>query len=280
MRSKYWTCSTFADWLRGSMKPHAETAAGWSEWRKAAKKSHPFRFWLAEEGLDKLQNFLLWPSDKYNDIRYYIKNRWVVKSNSLTAHPRDIVPGRWCDVGNRFIPCLFNELVDFIEIEKAWSQVHWNDYAKKYNAPAKWHRRYNPFHVWRCPEAGIDHLKWEMQLVDETAASDDIFASAPTHQAIAAREQYELYKWWTEVRPARPDPYEVSGWTDILINTRPKDEDDDGFMASLDSSNATPEEQKTRIQALEEIRELEDKYEREDEEMLIRLIKIRNSLWT
>jgi hypothetical protein len=34
-------------------------------------------------------------------------------------------------VGNRFLPCLFNELVDFVEIEQAWHHCVWSDEAKK-----------------------------------------------------------------------------------------------------------------------------------------------------
>lgn len=278
MRPHYWTCSSFADWLRGTMKPYSETSAGWKQWREEAKKNHPIRYWLAEEGLDFLQNIIMWPADKYNDIRYYIKNRFVVRPHALTAHPRDIAPGTWCDVGHRFLPCMFNELVDFVEIEKAWSHVIWSkDEREKYKAPDIFWRRINPFHRWRCPEAGLDHLKWEMQLTTDEHAADYPFVGEPTYQAIAAREQYELYIWWTQTRPARPDASAASGW-DALYYKKYGDKDSD-WLDEL-GSNKSPEYQKASAQALNAMREIEDKYEQEDEEMLIRLIKIRNSLWT
>ena len=130
-RATYWTCSKFADWLRGTAKPGAETSKGWSEWNKSAKAAHPIRFWIAEEGLSIAQDFFMGPADFLRSIKYYVNNRFISKSHALTAHARDIKPGTWCDVGNRFIPCLFNELVDFVEIELAWSQIVWNSDAKK-----------------------------------------------------------------------------------------------------------------------------------------------------
>ena len=117
MRSHYWTCSKFADWLRGTKKLGAGTSEEWDEWNTTAKMKHNFRYWLAEEGLDILQTIVYYPTDKLHDLKYYINNRYVTRSHALTAHARDIKPGNWSDVGNRFLPCLFNELVDFVEID-------------------------------------------------------------------------------------------------------------------------------------------------------------------
>ena len=122
-RTHYWSCSEFADWLRGTAKPKFETGEGWRKWRHAAKNKHPFRYWLAEEVLDKIQNFIWHPVDTLYDLKYYINNRWVTRTHALTAHPKDIKPGKWRDLGNRFLPCLFNELVDFVEHEQCCFSV-------------------------------------------------------------------------------------------------------------------------------------------------------------
>jgi hypothetical protein len=37
MKYEYWSCSKFADWLRGTSKIHSGTAEEWNVWRKAAK---------------------------------------------------------------------------------------------------------------------------------------------------------------------------------------------------------------------------------------------------
>lgn len=275
MRANYWSCSKFADWLRGTSKPGAATADGWRKWRKTAEKSYPFRYWLAEEGLDYIQNFVNWPGDKLNDIRYYINNRWVSRTHSLTAHPRDIKPGNWCDVGNRFLPCLFNELVDFVEVETAWHHVLWNEEARKKYMVPWWRRGWLRWRTWRCPEAGMAHLVWASSLVnDDFYSPNDPEYKKPTGQALAAKEIIDLYVWWTAIRPQRPDPHDASGWGDVCKNRRQKYDDE---IMWEDKTKKEKEESKN---ALERFHEIEKQYDQEDEEMMIRLIKVRQSLWT
>ena len=52
-RSRYWSCSRFVDWLRGTAKISSGTGSEWRLWKTAAKETHPIRYWLAEEGLDR-----------------------------------------------------------------------------------------------------------------------------------------------------------------------------------------------------------------------------------
>lgn len=270
----YWTCSKFADWIRGTTKLKCGTGKEWAEWEKAAKAKYPIRWWIAEEGLDKLQDVWCYIPERINDARYYINNRWITRSHALTAHPRDIKPGTWSDVGNRFLPCLFNELVDFVEVEQAWHHCIWDDEArKKYRTP--WTRSFFRFRTWRCPEAGIDYLKWAMTLTNEEFLEEgEKHKAEPTYQAKAAREILELYTWWKEVYPKRPDPYDASGWHDYCEMRREK-----GYHL-LDMEDKSEEEAKMRDTSLEQLRIMEEAYKKEDEEMMIRLIKIRESLWT
>jgi hypothetical protein len=277
MRANYWSCSRFADWLRGTAKIKAGTGKEWRLWEEEAKTSHPIRYWIVEEGLDYVQNFVNWPMDRFHDVRYYINNRWVSHSHRLTAHPRDIKPGSWSDVGNRFLPCLFNELVDFVEIEQAWHHVLWSDEErKKYDVPW-WRRSFLRWRTWRCPEAGLEYLRWAANLkMDDSMglAPGDEGWGEPTQQAKAAREIIELYTWWTEVYPKRPDVHDASGWTAYCDMRRAKGYD------LLDMDDKTPEEAEMCKTALDKSQELELQYAKEDEEMMIRLIKIRESLWT
>lgn len=277
----YWTCSKFADWLRGTTKGDAKTAEGWDEWERRAKAAYPVRWWLAEEGLDYLQNFVMFIPDKIYAVKYYINNRWVTRTHCLTASPNDIRPGTWCDVGNRFLPCLFNELVDFVEVELAWWHIAWADPEEraKYNAPF-WATGWFRWRTWRCLQAGLDNLKWQSELrhtVDDGWEEGDPNVGLPTYQAEKALEILALYKWWTEVYPNRPDPHDASGWSEYCDRKREEYEGTGlGFMA--ESKN--PKLRALGDMALKKIREIEEAYEKEDEEMLIRLIKIRNSLWT
>ena len=219
--TNYWSCSPFADWIRGTKKLSAGTSEEWDDWTTQAQMKHNFRYWLAEEGLSHLQDFVTWPIRKIYDIKYYINNRWVTRTNSLTAHARDIKPGQWQDVGNRFLPCLFNELVDFVEIETAWSHVAWGnkEAVAKYNPPfyaTGWWR----WRTWRCAQAGIDHLNWaaSLRMDDEWTDKDSPDYGKPTSQAESAMEILALYRWWTEVYPVRPEPNEVSGWVRVSAN--------------------------------------------------------------
>ena len=214
MRSHYWTCSKFADWLRGSPKLKCGTSEEWDAWYASSAKAHPVRYWIAEEGLDHLQTIVHYIPDKLNDVRYYINNRWVSRTHSLTAHPRDIKPGTWRDVGNRFLPCLFNELVDFVEIEQAWHHCIWSDDAKtKFETPW-WRKGWLRWRTWRCPEAGMEYLKWASTLTNEEFLEEgEKHKAEPTYQAKAAKEIIELYTWWTTTYRNRPDPMDASGWS-------------------------------------------------------------------
>ena len=275
--TNYWSCSTFADWLRGTNKLKMGTSEEWDEWHTQATKAHPIRYWLADTALDYLQDFVTWPIRKIYDVKYYINNRWVTRTHSLTAHARDIKPGQWQDVGNRFLPCLFNELVDFVEIETAWSHIAWGDEkdTAKYNPPfyaSGWFR----WRTWRCPEAGIDNLTWQSELIhNEDYCKDEPYYMKPTPQAVKAQEILALYKWWTEVYPKRPDPHDASGWTAYCELSRLAN---GGKMTW--GTDKSPELKKASKLAHKELQKIEAAYEKEDTDMMIRLIKVRHGLWT
>jgi len=274
----YWSCSPFADWIRGTKKLSAGTSEQWDDWRTMAQIKHNFRYWLAEEALGHIQDFVTWPVRKIHDIKYYINNRWVTRTNSLTAHPRDIKPGQWQDLGNRFLPCLFNQLVDFVEVETAWSHIAWGDKEAraKYNPPfyaSGWFR----WRTWRCPQAGLDHLDWAMTLTNVEWLDEDKKSEAePTSQAISAKEIKELYIWWTTVYQNRPEPMDASGWSEHCDAMRVKYPD--SLFSSLNGRDSDDKQSSDKAHKL--LQEIEAAYEKEDEEMMIRIIKIRNSLWT
>lgn len=275
MRNHYWTIGPFADWLRGTPSPGALTHSGWKKWRAEAQARHPVRYWLADEGLDYLQRFFYYIPDRLYAIKYYINNRWVTKTHALTASPSDIARGEWRDVGSRFLPCLFNELRDFVEVELAWWHIAWegSEFRKKYNPPfwaAGWFR----WRTWRCPQAGLDNLEWQMNLTNDWLDDDHPDRHKPSRQAETAKEILELYKWWTETYPNRPDPMDASGWSDYCEQIRESGRD------FLDFEDRTDQEREQSGRALDLSNEIEDKYNKEDEEMMIRLIRIRHALWT
>ena len=279
MRNNYWSCSIFANWIRGTAKPYSASSKGWRQWRVNAQTAHQFRYWVAEELLDEIQNFLYLPYDLFNNFRWYVRNRWIDQTYALVAHKDHLKRGQWYDVDGRFIPCLFDTLVDFVEQECAHMATWSND---KYKLP--WWARINIFLFkgWRSKEAGLENLDWQMSLVygenDGIKSTNKLFGK-PTHQAIAAKEIKALYTWYTDVYWNRPDPSDISGWSAYCDSKRSKSGDVDNLLDSL-GEDETKEEKIKFSKILKALNKIEADYEKVETEMMIRLIKIRKSLWT
>lgn len=250
MLKRYWSCGRIADWIRGTPTIRAGTSKEWEEWENAAKNKHPIRWWLAEVALSSLEDIVFYIPDKINNLKYYISNRWIIHTHALVADSKYLKPGNWYDTGDKFLYCLFNELKDFVEIEVASDYCFWSEEAKeKFNMPTyfKWVKR------WRCPAAGLESITERSQAEGQKESQKEIL---------------ELYNWWVNVYPNRPDPYEVSGWNDYST-------EHDVFSEEITSCNR---EKLNAIHA--ELAKLEKEYKDEEEAMMIRLIRVRNSLWT
>lgn len=198
--------------------------------------------------------------NKLYSLKYYITNRWIDQSHALVAHREHIPRGSYRDLDDRILYCLFDELVDFVEIEKAYMNFRFDaekSKDKKWWQVGRWRTR-----TWRNPEAGIDYLEWEISDTDTVTAG----------QGYYAKEVLELYKWWKEVYPKRVDPMDASGWSAYCDSKR---ERGIGFLE--DDPDFTKEE---IYEMVDKSNELEEQYRKEEDEMLIRLIKIRGCLWT
>lgn len=194
-RIDYWSCSKFADWIRGTPKPYALEWKAWDTWHEEAEQKHPFRYWVAENLLGYLQDFVNFPMDIYNSIEVYVRNRFIDKLHYLKT---GLKPGRYYDLDYRIIHGLFNELVELVELDFAHRAI-W-DKQKKYK-----------FVNGRSVEAGLDYLNWASGLrynKDYGITKQDKHYNEPTDQAIAAQKTLELYHWWKN-RENRPDPYEL-----------------------------------------------------------------------
>ena len=268
----YWSCSRLADWIRGSKKGGAKTGKEWGEWEEHSKASHPIRHWIAEEALDWIQDLVTWPVRKIYDAKYYINNRWVTKTHALTS---TLERGQWHEFETRLMHSMFDEMVNYIEVEEAWSHIAWDDEArKKYRAPFYswgWFR----WRTWRCPEAGLAKLQWASNLTNEEWLDEsEKHKAEPTQQALTARELLALYDWWKNIRPNRPDPHDASGWTELCEKRRTEG------RHLLDFEDRSEEERDATRKSLDICNQIEENYHREDEEMMIRLIKVRRGMWT
>jgi hypothetical protein len=153
----------------------------------------------------------------------------------------------------------------------------WSDESRtKFDTPW-WRKGWLRWRTWRCPEAGLEYLRWAETLTNEEFLEEgEKHKAEPTYQAKSAKEIIELYTWWTTTYRNRPDPYEASGWTAYCEASR----EANGGKLSWGGGKNTPELKAKSDAAHKALREMEEAYEAEDEAMMIRLIKIRQSLWT
>jgi len=280
MYYNYWSNSKFSNRLRGAVKPFSLSADEWDEWRTLASKKHPIRYWVAEELLDHLQDIWMFIPNQLSKVSYYISNRFIEKRHVLKTK---LKPGVWHEFETRLLHGAFEELVDFVEVEKAYHHTAMDGEAREKYKPSFWRRGFLGlyFRGWRCPEAGISHLKWEASL--RYSAADGYTPrhpefGMPTNQAVGADETMELYFWWKN-RKYRPDPYEESGINTYYENKSNELSKEKGIKVLPGSFKDF--EDKTQWQKLnDECHSLEKKYTLEDTEMLIRLVKLRSSLWT
>jgi len=244
-RSDYWNCSRFADWIRGEKKPFALSADDWEKWHQEARSKRPLRYFLAETMLKRVQNFLMFPFDLWRNASGLWRVRFIERPYLLDT---GLSRWEWHELDERIIHGLFNELKNFVEVELASMWIA-TDKEKRFLMKGG-----------RCPEAGIAHLEWQCSLTygeDMAFKKTDPDYGKPTPQAKSAKKILELYRWW-EARPSRPDPMDASGWSE-----------------AYQSGN-----EKAKRRASDKLVQIEGEMDREDERMLVRLIKIRKSLWT
>ena len=266
-RVNYWTCSKLSAWIRDKAgvthKPHAATAEEWRDFHRNNKGS--VGYWVAEEGLDILQDIWMFIPDVIHRVRIYIRNRYIDKPHYLdTKLPR----GEWYEFDTRVVHGMFEALVTFVEDEKA-SMLRWQS-DEKYTLPNA--------------AKGIEYLEWEMTLDQEKPDDPDWYPMV--EQAARARETLEIYKWWKDVRPLRKEPGEVVGLWEFFDKEREKQIEEEGDdvgadgMWSILSRNYSDEDEAERKRLMDASNVEEMRQYDEDTAMLIKLVKMRESLWT
>lgn len=247
-------------------KPCALQWHEWEEWEKAMRTERPFSYWLNETVPDFFKDIRKAIKRPINDARYAIRVRVFDRYHVINT---GLKPG-YHDCDERLLHGMFNLLVDFVEVEKAWMHVAFDKDERKRRKHPWWSLGWTRFKAFRDPQAGLDHLKWEATLDDPKLPINE----RSIDQAAAAREVMELYHWWKEIRPWRPDPMDASGWSDYC-EQRSK-----SGRHLLNMRHDDQEEAQLTHDILDLNRKIEEEQHQEDEEMLIRLIKIRRNLWT
>lgn len=241
--SHSWVAKLTAKWLGAPPCPTSATMEEWNEFDKNQKTNFALQEHI-EDFLGGLQNVLMFPHDVYYTIRCYFHNRF---RNQMHVLHTDLEPGQYYDYDTRLLHGMFESFAEFIEIEQT-----------------------------------LDNLKWELTLTNDfewlpkdKAALQPEFGM-PSPQAVAAVEKMALYTWWRVTRPARVDSYEASGFA--TWSAEQKNDDDNVFSLFVDDGDEVKKE--TRAALSKKWHEIDDQHDKEDEDMMIRLIHIRRSCWT
>lgn len=237
------------------LPPHGPASLGITQWGvrdDRLKAKYPWRYWAWDTvPMWWDRNFTQRKKAVRNWLRFRTWDRYDILRLEISKdyHDPDYI----------LFNANFQVLKDFVEIElAAMSEVSSEDdpdgddvtgFLKSFGKKFRRNRRKKI----RCGDLGLKHLEWE---IAETSGT----------QNTSAKEKKDLYLWWTQVRPARVDIYDTA-----LLNDD-RDFDDDSFKAIFNRPfNQNLHQARRKLEAF---------YEEEDEEMLIRLVKIRRSLWT
>ncbi len=161
-----------------------------------------------------------------------------------TSHRYDVVHTGlsygYYEVDKRLLHANFALLKGFVEVELAWMSLVCN---KDERAKVPWYMTLAQYHRRHYLELALAYLTyWDNA---DNNKVEQLWEGELEGIRSKDREIRELYQWWVEARPKRIDPYQ--------------DCPDDQLMKAF---------------------EQEEAYHKEDEEMLIRLVKIRRNLWT
>jgi hypothetical protein len=276
--NRHYSSSNVVNWLRDRVfrieKPTALSWGQWDVWEDELKKSKPVAYFFTEVLPDWIEYIPKYTIDYVYDAIYYIRNR-LEGSHRLSS---ELKKGTYHELSSRLLHSCFDSYVEFIEVEEANMHVAFSskEDREKYNVPWwRWNRLFR-IKTWRNEQAAIDHLKWEMTL--DKPNPNDPNHQLSEHQAISAREKMALYTWWKHIRPARGDAWDDSGFGAFWIEMDKLHGED--WLGLGGKGKMTPA-QKRKYDKLCKIKDdLDVQREQEDEDMLIRLIKIRKSLWT
>jgi len=246
-RGTYWSLSKLSRFIKDKVRissPYALSIEDWKKWEEDYQTNHPFTYWVTEEFLDDVQDYIMFIPDFYDGVRYYVSNKFFDKPHLL---PSGLKPGQYYDLRTTMLHSMFESIVRFVEVEKA--HMNWVfDKEERSKLPwyktARWARWFGHY---SNPEDGIKYLQWEMSLAEPNIDKDGIDQSSPS-QAHSTKEIYEIYNWWKNIRPNRPSPY---------------------------AENEVGNDKDYKKCFL-----IEEQYSKEDKDMMKRVIEIHEHLWT
>lgn len=247
----------FQNWMKFN-PPAYGTIDEWNDFDKLFKQRAPYRYFVCNTFPKKC----IWPvTRRIERMRDWVRYR-IVRYHVLHTG----LEAGYYDKDTLMLNANFNLLKDFVEIEKGWMEHICHD-AELDIHPVLQYIPYYTRATFRSRELGEKYLEWEMTLNDPERGAD-----INEEQARVAKEISELYRWWIDARPNR---------VELEFEYSDADEDEGIFhRLSEKYKEEHPAETKAFAEYCEASTAQEEAWAKEDEEMLIRLIKVRKHLWT
>ena len=237
--------------------PEAATPEEWDEWNTQAQ-ANKVRWFFAKILPDWFVSVFIYP---YENIRSKLKNKYIRKYNLIKIH--SLKATEWHSTDSRLMHGMFQLLVDLVELEKAHLQIVFSeDNLPKYMYKANY----------RSAKMGMKYIDWEISLGKEGGIN----------QSKNAKKIKDLYIWWADARPKRTDLMNVKGPMGVSTNEYYEDTTSDKTgRATFSHIGRKKDENPELYESVNKAyNDAEEMYEKEDEKMLIQLIKLRKYLWT
>ena len=248
---------TFRKWMNHN-PPDFLDMDGWNTFETEFRKKAPFRYFIKYFIVRRIGAIFTSFSDFAWAIRYRTVNKYHLVNTKLN-------PG-YHEIDTRMLHANFELLVDYVELECA-NMAEVADRAQLIKERG-WKDTYLPrvmkIKKFRSRELGLQHLEWETTLASPTLSE---YERSPG-QAARAVQIIILYTWWKDIYPNRE-------------GLEAPDRDSVGLeFLSREWRKENPEMHEKIQQWSRDSHKQELDWDKEEEEMLIALMKVRKGLWT
>lgn len=206
---------------------------------------------------------------KFNRLLYNFTKKYnVIKISTLDRgyHDKDII----------LLHSMMQVLVDYVEVELSVYYINCTSYNNLTPIEKVIHHLPSSLKfdfLVRNKERGVKVLNDWKKLYGVKAGSD-----RDDGQALIANRIEKIYTWWTQDRPKRKSPEELSGISNFVDNIT--DKHGDSFW-ELYFSNKLNNEQEKEINILSsKMKMIESQQDTEDRNMMEQVVSISPHLWT
>lgn len=253
----------FRKWLKPN-RPTALTQQEWRTWNKNYRENYPVRYKISKV-LSRISGFAYRMKMRYWDVKDFITQRNVKVRTGLK-------PG-YADTCDLMLNTMMTMLVDYVEIDCAWSNLVARTFRDDKKAMRTYRlHRYLPIQ-YRNAADGLAHLAWETTLDNPSL---DKYEASP-EQARVAREVLAIYNWWKNDYPKYDDIWNFAPKSSLNFDSSINLYFEESNDPSTEEAYAKHRENMSEFYDV--VNDIEAQQKATIEEMTIRLMKIRPSLW-